>query len=201
MKKGIQVDSVKIEQSTQKRNRLVREIIETIVLTALMFFVINQVLQNYDVEGPSMEPSLHTQERIMVDKISYLFHNPNRGDVIVFIAPPHPTMNYVKRIIAVPGDTITIKGNTVIVDGKTLVEPYVAPSDQGNPYLPVINLVVPSGDYYVLGDDRVNSSDSRDWGFVPRKDIIGRAALIYWPLGQDNNGFLPDMSFVFKGIH
>jgi len=201
MKKGIQVDSVKIEQSAQKRNRLVREIVETIVLTALMFFVINQVLQNYDVEGPSMEPSLHTQERIMVDKISYLFHTPNRGDVVVFVAPPHPTMNYVKRIVAVPGDTITIKGNTVIVDGKTLLEPYVSPNYQGNPYPPVINLVVPPGDYYVLGDDRANSSDSRDWGFVPRKDIIGRAALIYWPLGQDNNGFLPDMSAVFKGLH
>ena len=137
----------------------------------------------------------------MVDKVSYHFHSPTRGDVIVFIAPPDPSLNYVKRIVAVPGDTITIKGNTVIVDGKTLLEPYVSPNYQGNPYPPVINLVVPPGDYYVLGDDRANSSDSRDWGFVPRKDIIGRAALIYWPLGQDNNGFLPDMSAVFKGLH
>ncbi|GAC1364935.1 MAG: signal peptidase I [Ktedonobacteraceae bacterium] len=195
------MNSLKIDQSSTNRNRLVREIVETIVLTALMFFVINQVVQNYDVEGPSMEPGLHTQERIMVDKISYLFHNPNRGDVIVFVAPPHPGMNYVKRVIAVPGDTVTIKGTTVIVDGKTLAEPYVVPRYQGNPYPPVLRLTVPAGNYYVLGDDRANSSDSRDWGFVPRKDIIGRAALVYWPFGQDNNGFLPDVSSVFAGIH
>lgn len=195
------MNSIKINQSASKRGRLVREIVETVVLTALMFFVINQAVQNYDVEGPSMEPSLHTQERIMVDKVSYLFHNPNRGDVIVFVAPPHPTMNYVKRVIAVPGDTVTIKGTSVIVDGKTLDEPYVSPRFQGNPYPPILSLVVPQGDYYVLGDDRINSSDSRDWGFVPRKNIIGRATLVYWPLGQDNNGFLPDVSSVFAGIH
>ncbi len=178
-----------------------REVVETVVLTALMFLIINQAVQNYDVEGPSMEPGLHTQERIMVDKVSYLFHNPNRGDVVVFIAPPHPTMNYVKRIIAVPGDTVTIRGTSVIVDGKTLTEPYVSPRYQGNPYPPVLSLVVPAGDYYVLGDDRANSSDSRDWGFVPRKNIVGRAALVYWPLGQDNDGFLPDVSSVFAGLH
>jgi signal peptidase I len=195
------VNSLKIDHSSGKRSSLVREIVETVILTAVMFFVINQAVQNYDVEGPSMEPSLHTQERIMVDKVSYRFHDPHRGDVIVFTAPPHPTMNYVKRVIAVPGDTITIKGTSVIVDGKTLDEPYVSSRYQGNPYPPVLSLVVPPGDYYVLGDDRANSSDSRDWGFVPRKNIIGRAALIYWPFGQDNNGFLPDASPVFAGLH
>ncbi|MBA2682414.1 MAG: signal peptidase I, partial [Ktedonobacteraceae bacterium] len=99
------MNSLKIDQSSVKRSHLVREIVETVILTVVMFFIINQAVQNYDVEGPSMEPGLHTQERIMVDKVSYRFHNPNRGDVIVFTAPPHPTMNYVKRIIAVPGDT------------------------------------------------------------------------------------------------
>ncbi|HLZ59457.1 MAG TPA: signal peptidase I [Ktedonosporobacter sp.] len=189
-----------IEYNFEKRYRLVREIIETIVLTILMFLIINLAVQNFDVEGPSMEPSLHNLERIMVDKATYMFHQPARGDVVVFIAPPQPSLNYVKRIVALPGDVVTVQGNTVIVDGVTLNEPYVAPSMQGNPFAPILKKVVPPGDYFVLGDDRINSSDSRDWGFLPRKNIIGRAALVYWPLGKDNTGFLPDYSSVFASI-
>jgi signal peptidase I len=188
-------------QSSKKQSRLIREIIETVVLTALMFVVINLAVQNYDVDGPSMEPSLHNQERIMVDKVSYHFRSPSRGDVIVFIAPPDPSLNYVKRIIAIPGDRITIQGTKVQVNGTTLNETYVAPEDQGNPYPPIVNIQVPPNDYFVMGDDRKNSSDSRDWGFVPRQNIVGRAALVYWPLGQSNSGFLPDVSSVFAHVH
>jgi signal peptidase I len=187
-------------QSSKKQSRLIREIIETVVLTALMFVVINLAVQNYDVDGPSMEPSLHNQERIMVDKVSYHFRSPSRGDVIVFIAPPDPSLNYVKRIIALPGDRLTIQGTKVQVNGVTLSETYVAPEDQGNPYAPIVNQPVPAGDYFVMGDDRKNSSDSRDWGFVPRQNIVGRAALVYWPLGQSNSGFLPDVSSVFAHV-
>src|SRR5579859_4771250 len=104
-----------------------------------MFLIINLAVQNFDVEGPSMEPSLHDTERIMVDKASYLFHQPARGDVIVFIAPPNPSLNYVKRIVALPGDTINVQGTTVTVDGVNLQEPYVDPKRQGNPFAPVIN--------------------------------------------------------------
>lgn len=187
--------------SSKKQSRLIREIIETVVLTALMFVVINLAIQNYDVDGPSMEPSLHNQERIMVDKVSYHFRSPSRGDVIVFIAPPEPTLNYVKRIIGLPGDRLTIRGTNVQVNGVTLNEKYVAPADQGNPYPPIVNLQVPANDYFVMGDDRKNSSDSREWGFVPRQNIIGRAALVYWPLGESNSGFLPDVSSVFARVH
>ena len=190
-----------IGQKFERRTRLLREILETLALTGLMFLVINLAVQNYDVDGPSMEPSLHNQERIMVDKVTYLFHAPARGDVVVFLAPPQPTLNYFKRIIAIPGDVITIEGTTVIVDGVKLNEPYVDPNFQGNPYPPIINRVIPPNDYFVLGDDRRNSSDSRDWGFLPRSNIIGRAALVYWPLGQDNTGFLPNVSAVFASVH
>jgi signal peptidase I len=91
----------------------------------------------------------------------------------------------------------------VTVDGVTLNETYVAPIDQGNPYYDgtVKTWTVPPNFYFVLGDDRIRSDDSRAWGFVPRKNIIGRAALVYWPLGQDNNGFLPNYSSVFASIH
>jgi signal peptidase I len=192
-----------VELNFEKRYRLVREVIETIVLTLLMFLVINLAVQNFDVEGHSMEPNLHDQERLMVDKWTYLFHAPARGDVIVFVAPPEPALDYVKRIVGVPGDVITIRDTTVIVDGVTLNETYIKPSNQGNPFADkhIENMVVPPDNFFVLGDNRGNSSDSRYWGFLPRKNIIGRAALVYWPLGQDNNGLLPNVSPVFTGVH
>ncbi len=187
----------------EKRYRLVREIIETIVLTLLMFLIIRFAIQNFNVDGTSMEPNLHDKELILVDKWTYLFRLPERGDVIVFIAPPHPDMDYVKRVIGLPGDVVTVRNTTVIVDGVTLSDPYVAPKNQGNPFVNknITNEVVPPNDYFVLGDNRNVSSDSRDWGFVPRANIIGRAAFVYWPLGQDNNGFLKNYAFVFAAVH
>ncbi len=194
---------MRVELNTENRYRLVREIIETLVLTTLMFLLINTAIQNYDVDGPSMEPRLHNQERIMVDKWSYLWHQPARGDIIVFIAPPEPQDYYVKRVIGIPGDRITIHDTTVIVDGVTLKETYVKPENQGNLDMlhPIENMLVPAGDYFVLGDNRANSSDSRVWGFVPAKNIVGRATLVYWPLHEDNYGLLPDYSAVFTRVH
>jgi signal peptidase I len=168
-----------------------------------MFLVIRLAVQNFNIDGHSMEPSLHDKELILVDKWSYLFHAPARGDVIVFVAPPHPDQDYIKRIIAVPGDTITIRDTTVIVDSVTLKETYVDPRNQGNIWAAknISNILVPPDKYFVLGDNRIGSSDSRDWGFVPRENIIGRAALVYWPLGENNNGFLPNVSPVFQNVH
>jgi len=187
----------------EKRYRLVREIIETIVLTLLMFLIIRFAIQNFNVEGSSMEPNLHDKELILVDKWTYMFRAPERGDVIVFIAPPHPDMDYVKRVVGLPGDVVTVRDTTIIVDGVMLSEPYVRPANQGNPfaYKNITNQVVPPNSYFVLGDNRNVSSDSRDWGFVPRQNIVGRAAFVYWPLGQDNNGFLKNYAFVFDPVH
>ncbi len=191
------------ELDFEKRHRLVREVIETVVLTLLMFLVIRFAVQNFNVDGPSMEPTLHNGELILVDKWTYLFRPPDRGDVIVFVAPPNPSEDYVKRIIGIPGDRITINDTKVIVDGVLLNETYVSPADQGNifNYKNINNMLVPQGMYFVLGDDRLRSSDSRDWGFVPRANIIGRAALIYWPLKQDNDGFLTNVSSVYANVH
>jgi signal peptidase I len=191
------------ELDFEKRYRLVREVIETIVLTLLMFLVIRFAVQNFNVDGPSMEPTLHNGELILVDKWTYLFRPPARGDVIVFVAPPHPDEDYVKRIIAIPGDRITIIDTKVYVDGVLLNETYVSPVNQGNifNYKNINNMLIPPGMYFVLGDDRIRSSDSRDWGLVPRANIIGRAALVYWPLQQDNDGFLANVSSVFANVH
>ncbi len=184
----------------EKRYRVVREVIETLVLTLLMFLIIRLAVQNFNVDGHSMEPNLHDQELILVDKWTYLFHAPARGDVVVFVAPPNPSLDYVKRVIGLPGDVITIKNTMVYVNGKILSEPYVLPSNQGNPFGSFTNRIIPPNTYFVLGDNRNGSSDSRDWGCVPRQNVIGRAALVYWPLGQDNDGVLPNESSIYKSI-
>lgn len=188
------------ELDFEKRYRLVREVIETLVLTVLMFLIIRLAVQNFNVDGHSMEPNLHDQELILVDKWTYLFHPPARGDIVVFVAPPNPSLDYVKRVIGLPGDVITIKDTTVTVNGATLPDPYVRPSNQGNPFPSFTNRVIPPNTYFVLGDNRNGSSDSRDWGCVPRANVIGRAALVYWPLGQDNNGLIPGVSADFTNI-
>ena len=187
----------------ENRHHLALEVAETVFLTLLMFLVIRFAIQNFNIDGTSMEPSLHNTELVLVDKWSYLFHAPTRGDIIIFHAPPEPTQDYVKRIIGLPGDIVTIKDTTVIVDGITLNETYVASQDQGVPpgARTITNMVVPANDYFVMGDNRAVSSDSRIWGFVPRQNIIGRAAFIYWPLGADNSGLVPGVSTVFANIH
>ncbi|HEY1354105.1 MAG TPA: signal peptidase I [Ktedonobacteraceae bacterium] len=185
-----------------KKHRMVREVAETVILALLMFLAMRFAMQNFTIDGTSMEQSLHNGELILVDKWTYLFHPPARGDVVVFKAPPDPMQDYIKRVIGLPGDTITIKGTSVVVDGVQLNEPYVATQNQGIPpgARLISNLRVPSGDYFVLGDNRAVSSDSRIWGFLPARNIIGRAAFVYWPLGQRNAGFLPGQSHVFAGI-
>jgi signal peptidase I len=194
---------MKFEYDYEKYALLLRKIVEAALLTLLICLTTHFTIQNFHIDGTSMEPGLHNTELLLVDKWTYLFHPPARGDVIVFIAPPSPTQDYVKRVIGLPGDVITIRGTTVIVDGITLHESYVALQNQGIPpgAHQIINLVVPANDYFVLGDNRAVSSDSRIWGFVPRKNIIGRAALLYWPLHTDNTGLLPNVSAVFAGVH
>jgi len=191
---------VDVEYDFEKRYRLVREIIETLVLTVLMFLVIRLAVQNFNIDGMSMEPNLHNRELVLVDKWSYKFRPPARGDVIVFVAPPDPTQDYIKRIIGLPGDVVTVQGTQVYVNGKLLNEVYVNPRNQGNPYPSFKNVIVPPNSYFVLGDNRAGSSDSRDWGCVPDQNLIGRASLVYWPLGQNNNGLLPGVSQVYSQV-
>jgi signal peptidase I len=192
---------VDIEYDFEKRYRLHREIIETVVLTILMFLVIRMAVQNFNIDGFSMEPGLHDKELIIVDKWSYLFRPPARGDVIVFVAPPAPSQDYIKRVIGLPGDLITIQNNIVFVNNKSLNEVYVSPDSQGPINDKVFqNMLVPPDSYFVLGDNRRGSSDSRDWGCLPKPNIIGRAAVVYWPLGMNNNGILPNRATIFSGV-
>jgi signal peptidase I len=168
--------------------QLALDIGETIILTILMFFVIRLAVQNYQVEGTSMLPTLQNNQFVLVDKLTYHFSSPQRGDVIVFAYPLNPSVDYIKRIIGLPGDHVTVAANgQVSVNGVAIQETYVNNldnqlyEDEGSPYL---NVTLPANDYYVLGDNRGGSSDSRDWGLLPQKNIIGKATLVYWPFAS-----------------
>jgi signal peptidase I len=191
---------VDLELNFEKRYRLVREIIETLVLTVLMFLIIRLAVQNFTIDGTSMEDSLHNQELVIVDKWSYIFNTPARGDVIVFVAPPVPNEDFIKRVVGLPGDIITVHNTQVTVDGKILSEGYVTPSRQGNSNAAITNMRVPQGTYFVMGDNRQVSFDSRAWGCLPQENIIGRAALVYWPFNQNNLGLVPGVSSTYTGI-
>lgn len=163
-----------------KRSHLAREIVETIALTILIFLAIHFTVQNYQISGPSMQNTLHSGQFVLVNKLAFLFHQPERGDVIVFHEPDQPSRDLIKRVIGLPGDRITLDGSTVTVDGVALNEPYI--TQKYNPG--ALNETVPPDQYFVMGDNRPVSEDSRYFGFVPKDYIVGKAIMVYWPLNQ-----------------
>lgn len=167
----------------------------------LTLLVLHVSIQTFRINGESMEPTLQNQEFVLINKAAYLFQPPARGDVIVFQYPLDPQQNYIKRIIAIPGDIISVINETVIINGVTLHESYINKTDTLNPSPPIIRYIVGPNEYFVMGDNRGDSSDSRDWGFVPRQNIIGKAELIYWPSNANNLGMLPNASTVFTKVH
>ena len=138
-------------------------------------------VRNFRIDGPSMHPTLIDEQHVIVSKVAYLRFTPSAqpdyGDVIAFAYPKDPSRHIVKRVIGLPGDVIEIVEGQVIRNGKRLSEPHVTHLD-GRDFAPV---QVPPAAYYVLGDNRRMSTDSRAWGFVREEDIIGRAWLSYWP--------------------
>jgi signal peptidase I len=152
-----------------------REIVETALLTAIIFLVVNAATGRFKIDGSSMEPNLHHDEYVIVDKVTYLFGRPQRGDVVVFYLEGQPK-DYIKRIIGLPGETLEVRNGTVYVDGLPLDEPYVAP---GSDMESAIQLG--PDQYYVMGDNRSNSSDSRNFGPIELGNIVGRAWIVYWP--------------------
>jgi signal peptidase I len=159
--------------------RFLWDVIETILLSALLFFGINAVSARIRVDGFSMEPSLHNGEFVIVNKLAYKFGNPTHGDVIVFRYPRDPEQEYIKRIIGLPGDTIRVNGGEVYVNDQVVDEPYIAAAPRYQS-----QWSVPANSLFVLGDNRNNSSDSHNWGPVPMEYVIGRALFVYWPPDQ-----------------
>jgi len=156
--------------------RFLVDVLETLVLSVLLFLGINAISARIRVDGSSMEPSLQSGEFVIVNRLAYRLGEPELGDVVVFHFPGDPGQEYIKRIIGLPEDTIRVNNGTVSINGQPIDEPYIAanPRYKGN-------WEVPAGHIFVLGDNRNNSSDSHNWGAVPMENVIGEAFFIYWP--------------------
>ena len=163
---------------------LVREIIGTVILAAVIFVLLQATIQSFIIIGSSMEPQFHEGQRLLISKIAYTFSEPERGDVIIFEPPDKPdSAHLIKRIIALPGDTIEITDGVVYINEKAIDEPYI----KAAPSYTMKCEEIPEGEYFVLGDNRNNSTDSHVWGTVPRENIIGKAWLSIWPPGVAPN--------------
>lgn len=175
------------------------DIIETLVVAVAIFVVVYLfLLQPHQVRGASMEPNLSDSQYILTDKISYRFNDPSRGDIIVFKAPVDENFDYIKRIIGLPGETISLVDGEIFIknsenpNGFTLEEPYPTNglNSPGEVLADEVEFTLSEEKYFVLGDNRGQSFDSREWGELPRENIIGKGWLKYWPI--------PDFSFIKK---
>ena len=163
--------------------RAVWELLHDLSVAALVcFFLIAFVAQAFRVQGTSMEPLLQDGERIVVNKFVYRFRPIERGDVVVFWYPREPSVSFVKRVVALPGDVVQIRNGELMVNGVLAPEPYLPSSYRDNDDLAPTE--VKKGFYFVLGDHRRSSNDSRSWGEVPEKYIYGRAVFRFWPLAR-----------------
>ena len=169
-----------LEPQPSKLRMFLREVFETLALALVLFIVINSLTARVRVDGPSMEPSYYHNNRVVVLKVAYLFGDIQRGDVIVFPAPPNPDEDYIKRVIGLPGDEVMVSDGKVYVNGETLEEPYI----NAPPINSMRPVSVPEDMVFVMGDNRNVSSDSRSWGPLPIEDIIGKAVFVYWPMEE-----------------
>lgn len=191
-----------IDPVVKKPNRAQRAVIEwgIILLVVVLSTVVLRtfVVQSFYIPSGSMLPTLQIGDRIIVDKLSYRFHDPQRGDIVVFARPPLEDQLYtdlVKRVVGLPGETISSKNGAVYINGKQLREPWLPPGPQS--YTGALTggdahqqfdlpgpVKIPPGEYYVMGDNRRNSEDSRFFGPIPKSLIVGRAVAVVWPLGH-----------------
>jgi signal peptidase I len=160
-----------------------KDILLAVIIAVLMVVFLYQPVK---VEGTSMQPELIDQERIFVNKFVYHFEEIHRGDIVVFWYPRDPSKSFIKRVIGVPGDDVSVRNGQVFINGKLLEEKYVPRGYQDLESFPPMR--VAEDHYYVLGDHRNASNDSRSWGLVPRKYIYGKAVFRYWPV--EKAGFL-----------
>jgi signal peptidase I len=163
-------------QPTDNWKRFAFDILETVILAVVLYFGINAVSARVRVDGLSMNPTLQDGEYILVSKLSYKTGAPSRGDIIVFSFPIDQGQHLIKRVIGLPGETISIRNNEVLVNGVKLEEPYIA-----QPPVYSGEWTVGEGQLFVLGDNRNDSKDSHQWGLLPSENVIGKALLIYWP--------------------
>ena len=171
-----QVEQSAHDQERTDWKRFLIDLFETVGLAVILFLVINSVSARVRVDGVSMLPTLQNGEFVLVNKLAYRTGTPSRGDIIVFRSTTTTDLDLIKRIMGIPGDKISIHNGQVLINGQTLSEPYInAVPNYGGDWQ------VPDGYLFVLGDNRNDSSDSHLWGFLPEKNVIGKALVIYWP--------------------
>ena len=153
-----------------------RDLLETFVLAILLFLAINAVSARIRVDGSSMVPTLNNGQFVMVNRLVYKFNDPEHGDIVVFDYPRDPDQEYIKRVIGLPGDTVTLRNGHIYINGQQLDEPYIVATTRTTG-----EWKVPGDHLFVLGDNRNNSQDSRNFGFVSMENLIGKAIFIYWP--------------------
>lgn len=182
-----------LQQSQTGYNSPFIEIIQTVVVfLAILMIVFLFVAQPHKVQGPSMFPTFHDGDYIITDKLTYRFSTPKRGDVIVFENPRNHSDDFIKRIMGLPGDRIKVQGGHVYINDQLGTEPYLQPdvTTDGRFFLQDgQEKTVDDGDYFVMGDNRQFSSDSREWGLVKKSEILGRVIVRYWP--PNAAGILP----------
>ena len=158
-----------------------------VVILAIMVMIYLFIMSPQEINGASMEPNFHNAEYILTNKIEYKLHNPKRGDVVIFKSPRNKDIDYIKRIIGEPGDRVMLKTCSYFVNGTRLNEPYLTPntySSGGNYLREEYEVTIPNGQYFVSGDNRGHSSDSREFGPIAKEDFIGKAFFRYWPFSE-----------------
>lgn len=162
------------------------EIFKTIAVMFLLAFVIRAyIVQTFVVEGLSMEPNFHDGEYLLIDKVSYRFDQPQRGDVVVFISPEDAKLHFIKRVIGLPGEAVEITQNRIFINNNQLQEDYLRRGEQtliSDNFTNDFKTVIPQDHYFVLGDNRQNSKDSRLIGLIPKQNIVGRSFIVIYPL-------------------
>ena len=191
-----------------------REVLETVLLTVMIFFLVKGLVANFRILGTSMEPNFHTDQLVLVNKAAYfhidinswlklipgvhpdgqnitwLFGGPKRGDVVIFEPPDVVNEDYIKRVIGLPGDKVEVKNGKVYVNDVALDEPYIKEA----PFSPFPATVVPSGHLFVMGDNRNASRDSRSFGMLSIDLVVGKALMVYWPFGPQW-GVVPEVKY------
>lgn len=158
-----------------------------VVVLAIMVMIYLFIMSPQEVSGQSMDTTFHNGEFILTNKIEYKFTDPHRGDVVIFKSPRNKEVDFIKRVIALPGETLRLSNSTYFINGKKLDEPYLQPGTYtfGGSFLPEnADYVVPKGKYFVSGDNRPHSSDSREFGPIAKEDFIGKAIFRYWPFSR-----------------
>ncbi|GLV53770.1 signal peptidase I [Dictyobacter sp. S3.2.2.5] len=163
-----------------KRSHFAREIIELIAITLLLFVVIRFIIHGYHMQSTSMQPEVGSDTYVMVNRTSYMFAHPQRGDAVVIHYPPDPNTDIMARIIGLPGDDIKANGTHISVNGVVLNETYVQ-----HPFNPEAKeWKVPTNSYFILNDNRSMTDDSRRWGSIPNDMIVGKAIVVFWPVNS-----------------